>query len=217
MEPRARVSVWPGRRRVPGIVAPYSWEARGAECLPRDVLRRSSSATGPCGRYHGAPMSVPSNRVRHHGSTPPRKQCTPGASTGVRGVYRATRPIPGRIFGAAAVHHGEIRAPGEIRCQSLMPLVRSAYRSGYSPDNRNNKLGFRVARAQRVRWTLCRTEPIAHRVPAPRRRANTRFRPSGAGSEPRRLRAAFPFRFQAGGGGLAGFAGSVYIQVAFPR
>jgi len=106
--------------------------------------------------------------------------------------------------------------PGEIRCQSLMPLVRSAYRSGYSPDNRNNKLGFRVARAQRVRWTLCRTEPIAHRVPAPRRRANTRFRPSGAGSEPRRLRAAFPFWFQAGGGS-AGFAGSVDIQVAFPR
>src|SRR5271166_1867634 len=25
-------------------------------------------------------MSVPWNRVRHHGSTPPRKQCTPGAS-----------------------------------------------------------------------------------------------------------------------------------------
>ena len=48
MEPRARVSVWPGRRRVPGIVAPDSWGARGAECLPRDVLRRSSSATSRC-------------------------------------------------------------------------------------------------------------------------------------------------------------------------
>ena len=48
MEPRARVSVWPGRRRVPGIVAPDSWGARGAECLPRDVLRRSSPATSPC-------------------------------------------------------------------------------------------------------------------------------------------------------------------------
>ena len=45
MEPRARVSVWPGRRRVPGIVAPDSWGARGAECLPRDVSRRSSPAT----------------------------------------------------------------------------------------------------------------------------------------------------------------------------
>ena len=48
MVPRARVSVWPGRRRVPGIVAPDSWGARGAECLPRDVLRRSSPATSPC-------------------------------------------------------------------------------------------------------------------------------------------------------------------------
>src|SRR5271157_1705898 len=31
-------------------------------------------------------MSVPSNRVRHHGSTPPRKQCTPGASWGLGGI-----------------------------------------------------------------------------------------------------------------------------------
>src|SRR5208337_3769526 len=45
LEPRARVSVWPGRRNVPGIVAPEPWGARGAECLPRDVLRRSSPAT----------------------------------------------------------------------------------------------------------------------------------------------------------------------------
>ena len=44
MEPRARVSVWPGRRRVPGIVAPDSWGARGAECLPRDVLRHTLPA-----------------------------------------------------------------------------------------------------------------------------------------------------------------------------
>ena len=146
-------------------------------------------------------MSVPSNRVRHHGSTPPRKQCTPGASWGSGGFIAP----PGQFRAGFSEQQQFITVKsgvsplGEIRCQSLMPLVRSAYRSGYSPDNRNNKLGFRVARAQRVRWTLCRTEPIAHRVPAPRRRANTRFRPSGAGSEPRRLRAAFPFRFQAGG------------------
>ena len=48
MEPRARWPVWPGRRCVPGIVAPDSWGARGAECLPRNVLRRSSPATSPC-------------------------------------------------------------------------------------------------------------------------------------------------------------------------
>jgi len=45
LERRARVSVWPGRRNVPSIVAPEPWGARGAECLPRDVLRRSSPAT----------------------------------------------------------------------------------------------------------------------------------------------------------------------------
>ena len=44
MEPRARLSVWPGRRRVPGIVAPDSWGARGAECLPRDVLHHTLPA-----------------------------------------------------------------------------------------------------------------------------------------------------------------------------
>src|SRR5208337_1629964 len=33
LEPRARVSVWPGRPNVPGIVAPEPWGARGAECL----------------------------------------------------------------------------------------------------------------------------------------------------------------------------------------
>src|SRR5208337_4562096 len=48
MVPRARVSVWPGRRCVPGIVAPDSWGARGAECLPRDVLRHSSPVISTC-------------------------------------------------------------------------------------------------------------------------------------------------------------------------
>src|SRR5687767_14246955 len=29
---RARFGVWPGRRSVPGIVAPSGWGARGADC-----------------------------------------------------------------------------------------------------------------------------------------------------------------------------------------
>ena len=37
----------------------------------RDVLRRSSRATSPDGRHKGARMALPSNRVRHHGSTAP--------------------------------------------------------------------------------------------------------------------------------------------------
>src|SRR6516164_11253773 len=40
LELRARNVVWPGCRSVPGIVAPDRWGARGAECLPSDVLRR---------------------------------------------------------------------------------------------------------------------------------------------------------------------------------
>ena len=42
MGPRARVSVWPGCRSVPGIVAPDRRGARGAECLPSDILRHWS-------------------------------------------------------------------------------------------------------------------------------------------------------------------------------
>ena len=73
MEPRARVSVWPGRRRVPGIVAPDSWGARGAECLPRDVLRRSSPATNPCD-------GTTAHRCLCHGTGPaPRKHAPPQA------------------------------------------------------------------------------------------------------------------------------------------
>ena len=86
MEPRARVSVWPGRRRVPGIVAPDSWGARGAECLPRDVPRCSSPATSPCD-------GTTARRCLCHGTgsgtteaRPPRKQCIPGASWGSGGV-----------------------------------------------------------------------------------------------------------------------------------
>jgi hypothetical protein len=41
--------------------------------------------------------------------------------------------------------------------------ARSAYRNRNSPENRNNNLGFRVARAQRARWTPRRIEPIALR------------------------------------------------------
>src|SRR5271157_540358 len=49
---------------------------------------------------YGSPMSVPSKRVRHHGSTLPPKAVYPRRLMEVWGVYRATRPIPGRIFGA---------------------------------------------------------------------------------------------------------------------
>jgi len=99
VEPRARVSVWPGRRRVPGIVAPDSWGARGVECLPRDVLRRSSPATSPCD-------GTTARRCLCHGTgsgtteARPPQAVYPGRLMGVWGFYRATWSIPGRIFGA---------------------------------------------------------------------------------------------------------------------
>jgi hypothetical protein len=39
--------------------------------------------------------------------------------------------------------------------------ARSANRGRNQPENRNNNLGFRVARAQRVRWIPRWIEPIA--------------------------------------------------------
>ena len=50
-------------------------------------------------------------RVRHHGSTPPRKQCTPGAFWGSGGIV-----APPSQFQA-----GFSEQLGEFRCQSLMP------------------------------------------------------------------------------------------------
>ena len=86
MEPRARVSVWPGRRRVPGIVAPDSWGARGAECLPRDVLRRSSPATSPCD-------GTTARRCLCHGTGPaPRKHAPPQAVYPRRLMGNTVRP-----------------------------------------------------------------------------------------------------------------------------
>ncbi len=93
LEPRARVSVWPGRPNVRGIVAPEPWGARGAECLlatSSDArLRRQVGV-----RQYGAPMTVPSNRVRHHGSSPPRERCAPRASRGSRGFVAPLTEFP---------------------------------------------------------------------------------------------------------------------------
>ena len=88
MEPRARVSVWPGRRRVPGIVAPDSWGARGAECLPRDVLRRSSPAVSLC----NGPTACHGLCHRHGSGTtearPPASSVPPAPHGGLGGLLR---------------------------------------------------------------------------------------------------------------------------------
>ena len=99
MVPRARVSVWPGRRCVPGIVAPDSWGARGAECLPRDVLRLRLRRPVRVTVLRGADVCA-MERVRHHGSTPHRKQCTPGASWGSGGIIAPPGQFRAGFLGA---------------------------------------------------------------------------------------------------------------------
>ena len=89
MEPRARVSVWPGRRRVPGIVAPDSWGARGAECLPRDVLRHTlPAAVSLC----NGPTACHGLCHRHGSGTtearPPASSVPPAPHGGSGGLLR---------------------------------------------------------------------------------------------------------------------------------
>jgi len=181
VEPRARWPVWPGRRYVPGIVAPDSWGARGAECLPRDVLRRSSPATSPCD-------GTTARRCLCHGTGPaPRKHAPPQAVyprrlMGVWGDCRATRPIPGRIFGA--VHHSRgksgvggnpvsVHHSGEIRCQFII-LARKD-----EPTSRQE------ARERRIVTTV---KPFAGTLrvtnPARKSRASSRKRVLHDGGQP---------------------------------
>ena len=112
MVPRARVSVWPGRRRVPGIVAPDSWGARGSECLPRDVLRRSSPATSPCD-------GTTARRCLCHGTGPaPRKHAPPQA------VY------PRRLMGV----WGIIAPPRQFRAGFSEQFIILARKYELTPD-----------------------------------------------------------------------------------
>ena len=70
--------------------------------------------------------------------------------------------------------------------------ARSANRNRNTPENRNNNLGFRLARAQRTWWMPWRTEPAALPSRWPSCRAKGLLEPPGAGSKARTLRAAIP-------------------------
>jgi len=124
LRPRARPTVWPGRRYVPGIVAP---RPRGSTWS-----RLSSTATSPAaglrwsvsvGRY-GVPKSVPSFRVRHHGSTPSRELCYPPVPHGGQGVLSRPSPNPVRDFRSS--HHAALRHP------ETMKMVRSTISDWFS-------------------------------------------------------------------------------------
>ena len=68
--------------------------------------------------------------------------------------------------------------------------TRASNRNRNTPENRNNNLGFRVARAQPSRVDSRRTGPTALPSRRPLRRANRRSWPPGAGSRTRTLPAA---------------------------
>jgi hypothetical protein len=62
---------------------------------------------------------------------------------------------------------------------------RAANRNRNTPDNRNNNLGFRLARAPQVGRMLCPTEPTAFPVPLPSLRSGqiVALTPFSAGSK----------------------------------
>src|SRR5271165_4471931 len=80
-------------------------------------------------------MSVPWNRVRHHGSTPPRKQCTPGASWGSGGFIAP----PGQ-FRAGFSEQNESMV--QLRVTAI-PEVAIHWSSGFSRFRYRLDAGFR--------------------------------------------------------------------------
>ena len=116
MEPRARVSVWPGRRRVPGIVAPDSWGARGAECLPCDVPRRSSPATS-------SRDGTTARRCLCHGTGSGTTEARPPASS--------IPPAPHGVWGVVAPR-GQSRAGFSEQQQFIILIL--ARKDELTPD-----------------------------------------------------------------------------------
>ena len=127
MEPRARVSVWPGVAAYPVLLPPTLGEhveqnvslatSSGTRFLLRlvcaTVLRRATVCaivTGPAPRKHAPPQAVYPRRLM-----------------GVWGGCCATRPIPGRIFGAAA-HHSCPKKSGVS--SSFLPEKMHRHREG---------------------------------------------------------------------------------------
>jgi hypothetical protein len=98
LRPRARPTVWPGRRHVPGLVAPR----------PRGSTRgrMSPAATSPVARFrwplgvdrYGAPKSVlvPGPAPPRH--APPRTVLAPLCLMGDQGILSRPSPNPARDF-----------------------------------------------------------------------------------------------------------------------
>ena len=134
MEPRARVSVWPGRRRVPGIVAPDSWGARGAECLPCDVPRRTSPATS-------SRDGTTAHRCLCHGTGSGTTEARPPASS-----------VPPALMGSGGLSRHAANPGPDFRSSSSSFL--------FLPEKMNR---HRARSSGEVRWTICNLIPFAKR------------------------------------------------------
>src|SRR5690349_6585514 len=93
--PRARPTVWPGCRYLPGLVAQMPWGARGAEWLARDVPRRRPPVVCRCQSLRRAEVGALVPGPAPPKRPPPRTVRPPSASWGIVVLSRPP-PIPAR-------------------------------------------------------------------------------------------------------------------------
>jgi prepilin-type processing-associated H-X9-DG protein len=104
LSPRARPTVWPGRRRVPGIVVPESGGARGADCLPLRRPPPPASAGLPVWVGMACRSLCPHSGSGTTEARPSANGALPLCLMGERGSCRAHRHLG--QFGFRSLHPG---------------------------------------------------------------------------------------------------------------
>ena len=98
-------------------------------------------------------------------------------------VVSMRRGVRHKAVGGLTIVGGRPQASNRVKrggWNSEPRNARSANRNRNVPENRNNNLGFRLARAQRTWWIPRRTEPAAFPSRGPARRAKCIPGPPGA-------------------------------------
>ena len=113
LRPRARPTVWPGRRPIPGIVTPgppgSTWSRLSSTATsPATGLRRIRDDVG---RFRTA-TPRPSDRASSHGSRPLRAFLTPAIGHGGPGACCPPRQFRTRILGAVSAPQGRTMPTG---------------------------------------------------------------------------------------------------------
>ena len=151
---------------VGGAAVPTSRNGgRGARCVVALVHVYAARTHGlPIFRCPGSRSRRSARRVKWVLAEPPGS-CG-GSSVGGSGREFVLGSLRGLVGSIDAGERSRKAANRVIRGGSWNndpQNARSAYRNRNKPENRNNNLGFRVARAQRARWIPRRIEPIAIR------------------------------------------------------